>query len=269
MEGIDFSDEQVNNLINQVYLGNITPSHLSASLYEATARKLHEGVNIGLDSIEWGGTDEVLSGLLKENIYYFSGAKTFQQTLEMNAALFNEDGSMRTPSEFKIVAKQIHVRYNGGTYDGVPHQGYIDTEYKTATLQAGNAKKWQQIEDVKHLFPYVRRIASEDELLCPICAPLHDILLPVGHPFWSKYAPASHFNCRCLLRQEAVTDGGKLTSDKEAHERATKANVPDTFQFNSGKSKEIYSTSGKSKHPYFEVPKEYSALAKRNFDLPM
>lgn len=263
-----YSKSDIENLFRDIYDGKITPTDLPEDLYLAIGAYLFEGVADGVTTVEFGMPDLELVSKLRENVYMFSAAKTFHQTLEMSDALVDEKGVARAFEQFKQQANEIFVKYNGGTINNVTKPGWLEAEYNTAIAQASSAKKWEAIEKQKALFPYLRYNANGEA--CPICAPLNGIVLPVGNAFWAKYTPLNHFNCNCIVEQLELEEGEDSMSDDKTVNRATSnAKVPDEFKFNPGAEKEVFSTSGKSQHPYFSVPRKYGKFAQNNFNLRM
>lgn len=268
----NFSDKKVQEIIDGIYAGDITPTELPEELYEAIAKYLNSGAKKGFGEInsgvEWAEKDEALVESLQENIYIFSAAKTFQQTLEMSEALVNEEGELRSQKEFTQAARDIFTRYNGGELDGQVKPGWIQAEYNSAVIQSGNARKWSAIERDKEVLPYLLYNALDNA--CEICAPLDGVCLPVDDPFWDKYMPENHFNCLCIVEQVEKQEGEqKESSNKEVEDVESNNKVPDDFKYNPGKRGEVFLSEGPNKHPYFSVPKEYAKLAQNNFNLPI
>lgn len=265
---LKYSKAQIEKLFVDLYNGVVNPYDLPEDLYKALGNYLMGGVSDGLAkvSISFGEADPELVAKLKENIYLFSGAKTFQQTMEMSDALVDDKGELRSFDEFKNVANEIYTRYNGGDIDDETKPGWLEAEYNTAIAQAANAKKWDKIEREKKIFPYLLYNALGNA--CEICAPLNGTMLPVDHPFWDQYMPENHFNCLCIVEQVEVDEGEeKETDDDDVEQAVANADIPDNFKFNAGKRNEIFATEGKAQHPYFQVPKEFTKFAKDNFDL--
>ena len=279
MAKFDYTDAEIETLIGDIYSGAISQLNLPEDFYLSLAKYLTQGVERGMggaiDNVKWGEADAKLAESLQENVYHFSAARTFQQTLEMSEAMTNEDGKLISFKDFQEEARHIYARYNGGDIteaDGSTQQltGYLQTEYNTAIQQASNAKQWNNIEKQKETLPYLRFVAVGDELECEICGELDGVCLPVDDDFWDANSPEAHFNCRCVLEQLDKEEGeDNESSQEEANTADEKADVPENFRYNAGKQQEIFSTEGESKHPYFSVPKEYSKFARGNFGLPM
>lgn len=256
-------------VLRDIHSGINSPTKLSKKLYLATVDELKKGVYKGfkgsLKDFTFDSTDRLLLEELRTNIYMFSAAKTFQQTVEMSDALLDGDGVVRSFRDFKEVADNIFDTYN---------EDWLQAEYNTAIESARSASKWVDIEANKEAIPYLRYSAVMDEHTCEICAPLDGITLPVDDPFWDTNAVPQHFNCECTVEQmdeQDVQEAGGLSEDEEvesAIERSSKEKNP-LFDFNPAKDKVIFQDTGRNAHPYFEVSKRYRELADNNFNLPI
>lgn len=247
---MDYTKKQIEDLLQGVYSGEINPHELPVDLYEATAKYLVSG----LGQIE-GNISPAMLNDLRQNLYFFSGAKTYQQIAEMT--ILKEGDKIKTYSEFKKEALGIYEQYN---------QNWLKTEYNTTIGQAQMVERWEQIEDQKKTLPLLKYSAVIDPNTSDICRPLDGTVLPVGDKFWAKNSPLNHFNCRCLIIQ--LEDGDeKVTDAKEAAKRSeevSKTRNP-LFETKPKDTREIFSKD----HPYFDVPKKDQAYAQRNFDLPV
>jgi len=76
---------------------------------------------------------------------------------------------------------------------------YLETVYRTNISAAYNAGRWAQIKRNKDIIKYLRYIAIDDGRTTPICRSLNGTTLPVDDPFWKKYTPPNHFNCRSSI----------------------------------------------------------------------
>lgn len=236
-----------------VYNKKVSPTQLDEALYFAIAEKLKRGVYEGfggtLTDFEFGSVDEVLLSELRENIYLFSGAKTFQQTLEMSEYL------NLPKNEFMKKANEIFDLHN---------KTYLDTEYDTAIGQAQNANKWTDIQRTKKTFPILQRVAVMDANTSPECRLLNEIVARVDDPVWQTRSPLTHFKCRCLIKKFDETEEINLTPPEKISEVIKKTDhINPIFKSNPGMSGEVFNKD----HPYFSVPKKYQKLAENNFNL--
>ena len=206
---IKYTKKQLDLLIEAIYTGRITTGNLPEELYFAIADSLKEGLYEGfggtLMDLKIGSVDFELLTELRENIYMFSGAKTYQQVREMEEAAKELSGAIadtKNFNEFKEIALQTYDQYN---------ENWLRSEYNTAKGQARNATNWVKIQKDKEVLPYVRYSAILDDRTSDICQPLDGVTLPVDDPFWNNFAPENHFNCRCFLEQLGKYDDVELT----------------------------------------------------------
>lgn len=276
MAEFNYSEADIESLIKRIYDGDIDPIDLPDDFYNAVAEYLTKGLYRGFGATlanvkESPIPDAELLDALRSNVYMFSAARTFQQTMEMSDALTDDDGKLRSWTEFRDEARSIYEKYNGN--EELKREGWLKTEFDTAQLQGFNGRKWAKIESQKETLPYLRYVAVTDEVTCDICSPLDGITLPADDDFWTQYYPSNHFNCRCLVEQLDIETGEENETDREdvgdamvsADEKMT-----DEFKTNVGIDEEVFKSDGKGAHPYFSVPKEYRKFAESNFgfDIP-
>jgi SPP1 gp7 family putative phage head morphogenesis protein len=240
-----YSKVQIEALIAKVYMGSYSNKNLPKSLYFAIADYLKKGLyeGYGMTLKKAAGRDQVLLQELRENIYMFSGAKTYQQVVEMRDLV----ASASSYKEYKEGALKVYDQYN---------KTWLQTEYDTAIGQAQSAVKWTEFEKNKDILPNLRYSSIGDA--CKICKPLDGMIAPVDDPVWARLAPLNHFHCMCLL--EATTEGA-VSRDT----RPTLELMDDNFKMNPGIDGYVF----KESHPYFEVAKGDRGLAHLNFNLPI
>jgi SPP1 gp7 family putative phage head morphogenesis protein len=251
-----YTDAQIQKLLDGIFSGKITEYALPDSLYFAIADYLKKGVyeGFGKTLYEASGKDLELLAELRENIYMFSAAKTFQQVKEISGLLIDENGNLRSQKEFNALGAKSYDTWNNA---------WGKTEYNTAIGQAQQASKWTEVEKNKSFLPNLRYSAVVDPNTSDICLPLDGMVAPVDDPVWNTVAPLNHFNCRCVLEQ--VEEDTKPTEGNEERVKGVHEEMQDVFKMNSGKDGYIF----KDDHPYFEVAPKDKAYAARNFDLPI
>lgn len=282
----NFIEYDFGRLIAAIYSGAIDEWNLPRGLYQKTADKFIEAINNGMDAprpmeigmgggfrmpkqeqpaqsigIAYNTPDEILRSELIENVYVFSGAKTFQQVKELVSNIA-PDGLVQPFNKFKKSAEKIIGKYN---------DQWLRTEYNTALGSAQSARDWQEFEDDVDLFPYLRYDAIIDPNTSDICRPLEGITLPVNHPFWNKFSPLNHFNCRCRLIKISQYEEVRKTGKKKLTRVSEKIEpqMQELFMFNPGKERLVFKETGKGKHPYFNVAPKYREYAQNNFNLPI
>lgn len=263
-----YTDEEMDSLMKRIYNGEVNPRDLPEDVYLEIADYLLDGVKKGFGGgVSFTATDEALYASLQDNIYLFSAAKTFQQTLEMSEALTNDKGELLSFTDFKEAATNIFIKYNGGDIDDEVKPGWLEAEYNTAISQASHARRWNDIEKQKETFPYLIRNEIDDASECEECSAINGVCLPVDHPFWNENAGDLHFNCRGFVDQLEKEEGKKAETDNGELDERLDNRTTEAFMFNPGKSEEIFATEGKAQHPYFNIPKEYAKFAENNFNL--
>lgn len=250
---LKYSDKQIQKLLQGIHDGSINDRNLPDDLYYAIAGYLKKGLydGFGGDLSAFAEKEEFLDNLieLRENIYLFSGAKTFQFIKEAGELLTDEDGQIKPFSEYKVEAQELYGQYN---------EDWLQAEYNTTIGQAQMANQWQHIEDTKEQLPYLTFSTNGNP--CPECEPFEGLTAPVDDPIWDICTPLLHFNCMCILEQH---DEDAIPSTKDFIDKLPTDDIPETFQNNPGKTGEIFTKD----HPYFDVDKGDKAFAKRNFDL--
>lgn len=252
-----FTDGDEGDLISEIYNGEVTPELMATSaalsLYKATARSLMGAVRSGFGS---RNLNKALFRELRDNIYIFSGAKTFTQVKDVSSLLV-EDGRIRPFTSFKNAAKERMSLYN---------EAYLKTEYETAIGQAQTAVKWQEIEKDAKTFPFLQRKAIMDANTSKECSVLNDIIAPVSDPIWRTRSPLTHFNCRCILTQiDKYADVALSTQAEKNKAMRDTDHVNPLFKGNPGIDKVVFN----NKHPYFDIEPRYRSAARRNFDFPI
>lgn len=251
MPKIEYTNEQIQQLIDGIFNRVISAHHLPKGLYKATADVLLDGVNEGF----YDSPDKALLKHFHENIYMFSGAKTFQQVQQISSLLYTSKLDYKV---FKEEALRVYKTYN---------EAYLESEYVTALTSGVNAKSFSEAVNSGGVFNRLRYVAVMDSHTSEICRRLNGITLPVGSSFWHTNTPPNHFNCRCFVEkidkydEEPNTHGNKV---KSANDYAEEHRQPQ-FNMNPAVNKVIF----KKDHPYFSVPKQYKELAKKNFNLPI
>lgn len=252
---MEYSDKQIQDLLSEIHDGTITDRNLPKDLYLAIADYLKKGLyeGFGGDLSDFEG--EVLDTLLdlRENIYLFSGAKTFQFVKEAGELLADEHGVLKSFSQYKAEAEELYGKYN---------INWLEAEHKTTIGQAQMAQRWQDIQKNKDILPMLK--FSTNGHPCPICNPFEGLMAPYDAAVWKIATPLLHFGCFCILESY---DSSEPASDKEFMNRLQPDldKIPDLFRNNPGETGEVFNKS----HPYFDVPKEDKKFAKTNFGLPV
>lgn len=241
-----WSNELADNLFLDIHGGQITPHKLPKNVYAKTAKFLNEGVKAGFGKVD----DSILYNELKVSVFKFSAAKTYQQVVDMQGTLTNDDGTRKSFAEFKKEAEVIFDQYN---------KNWLATEHQAAIRQSQAANKWRDIERSKSILPFLQFQTVNDDRVRPEHAEFDNITAPVDDPIWNTATPPLDWNCRCILIQ-LEEDEANPTPQSDIDELP---DVPEDFAFNPGKEKIIFSEA----HPYYDVAPRDQEWKDNNFGL--
>ena len=228
-------------LIKKIFEGTIKEGDLDEGLWNYTKKRLinalQKGFKANLNDLDAGtGEYESLKGLI-DNINSFAAHKDYQIIKLLAESLFDDDGKLRSFSEFKKLALEIHEEWN---------VRWLEAEYNLAVASAQAARQWQERQDMKQDFPKLKYVTVKDENVRETHKKLEGIVRPVDDVFWKTYFPPNGWGCRCVVisvgKDEKTTPKSKLTD---------LAAVPAELQHNPGITKEVFNNS----HPYYDVSK--------------
>lgn len=225
------------DIIRAIFEGVITIDRLSDDLFYLTYLKLRQGIDdfmpdIDMESVDWATKYE-----LANNIYLFSGAKSYKNIWDIQKNIFDEKGMKRSFAKFEELVSPIYDTYN---------VHWLKTEFETAYAGARQAAQWIDIKQKSKTLPYLEYQTANDERVRPSHAELDGIIKKVDDPFWDTFYPPNGFNCRCIVIQHAEAEETELTP-----QRIEKLgnNIDDLFTMNVGKDHYIFD----SKHKYFNA----------------
>lgn len=176
---------------------------------------------------------------LRENIYVFSGAKTYAELKELSGLLLDGDGNIKPFYKFWQEVQSIHTDYN---------KNYLEAEYIFATQSAQMASKWNEYEQDGDRYFLQYRTANDDRVRESHWL-LHDTTLPPSDPFWEKYFPPNGWRCRCRTVQ-VLKSRYQQSDSTQAQSLGAKATTDanEIFRFNPGKEKVVFPAH----HPYLK-----------------
>ena len=175
---------------------------------------------------------------LEEDIFVFSGFKTYHQLKEASLLLRNEAGGLKPFYKFYQDVTSIKEKYN---------RHWLRAEYNFATASAEMAAQWAAYEEVKGTTYLQYRTALDDRVRAEHAA-LEGVTLPLDDPFWDTAFPPNGWNCRCHVIP--VPQEGHTTSNSEAaclSFRQLTEGRDSIFRFNPGKEAVLFPPH----HPYY------------------
>jgi len=253
-----FTEQEYNDFLTGVYYGSITKENLPENFYLKNAEFIKAGLYKGLGNktveAAFNTPDWVLTNEMRTNIYYFSGAKTYQEHRFLSELVVDSSGNVVPFSEYKKLALKLLKDYN---------EAYLGAERDTALASGRSASDWQTIQEDKDLYSKLQYQTVGDKRVRPTHAKLDGITKPVNSQFWDVYFPPNGWRCRCTVIQ--LLGDAKTT-------KTTKKNLPDLdplFAFNPGKEQIVFKETGPNKHPYFNVKRGDANLKQTNFGFPI
>lgn len=194
---------------------------------------------------------ETLTHLVRD-VWNFSAAKNYQQMRDLTLALKDDEGKVRSFSDFKEVAEGIIDQYN---------VTWLETEYNFAIAASQGAARWTEFEKEADIIPNLKYQTVGDDHVRAAHQLLDGIVKPLKDPFWSTHYPPNGWGCRCEAVQE-LEGYGRVTQDKDI----PYVDIPPMFKTNLANTGLIYPKN----HPYYigvpkaEITKALSYLPPKN-----
>ena len=239
----DLSDyaNLINKIASELQDGKIKPADLNQELLSKTLADIKKAAGDGYGDSFFDYSERPVAKLkLKQNLYRFSGAKTYQEIAKLN--FFVQKGLPIT--ELKKEAKKINQEYN---------MQYLETEVITAKRSGAMAEKWGKFEDQKSVYPNLMYKTVGDSRVREEHKEKNGIVKPVNDPFWDKWYPPNGHRCRCYVIQ----------TDEDVTKGTPTGNPTPGFHGNVGKSNMAFN---EDEHPYFIFPAKDAAKIRESFE---
>lgn len=162
------------------------PKQEQQKLIDFYFKKLGKGLDTAYNpKLEFYDGD--LAHSLKTNILEFSAFKeaSFRNSL---LELLTEKGKLPTWSEFRKQALATSRLYN---------VNWLATEFNQTVATANMARKWQEFQDTKDLYPNLQYVTAGDERVRDKHKKWDGFIAPIDHPIWQKLYPPNDWGCRC------------------------------------------------------------------------
>lgn len=92
----------------------------------------------------------------------------------------------------------------------------LETIFNTNMRVSYAAGHWAGFERAKRTRPFLRYVALLDDRTRPSHRARHNLVLPVDHPYWDRWAPPCGWNCRCTLQSLSAREVEQLQAEGEA-----------------------------------------------------
>lgn len=221
-------------------------------LQNETVRCLNDALDFGLEKSDM---PEEMSEKLRNDVFVFSGCKTYHELKEASQMLLDERGQIKPLHRFVSDVKELHPKYN---------ERYLEAEYDFAVTSAQSAAQWVEFKEDGDDYDLQYRTAGDPQVR-PEHAALEGVTLPPSDSFWNMYMPPNGWHCRCTVEQvrigkyersdhgEAVQAGNQATTSTDAQGR----NRSEMFRFNPGSQGVVFPPT----HPYYSnVPDEVKKI---------
>lgn len=221
--------------------GSLKPADLNGELVKNILTDVRGGLTSGFGSKFFDYTDNPKGKLaLNQNLYRFSGAKTYQELAKLNFAVSNK----KSVADIKKEALKINDEYN---------RTYLETEIINASRSGAMFEKWHKFQSQKHLYPNLKYKTVKDNRVRLEHKQLHDVVKPIDDEFWDTWFPPNGHRCRCYTTQ----------TDEKATPGTPEGNPTPGFHGNVGKTNMAFN---EDEHPYFIFPAEDAKKIKESFE---
>jgi SPP1 gp7 family putative phage head morphogenesis protein len=232
--------ETILAVAKQLHDGKITVNDLSDEMIQLIYEELEKATVEGLGKTYDEEDDKVpndkkaTARKVKGNVYRFAAAKNYAENVEMSNALLDEDGKMRSWTDFKKEVEKINETFN---------RNYLQAEYQTARRSGQAIRQWEEFQENADLFPNLEYRTVGDQRVRDDHDDLDGIIKPLDDPFWDQWYPPNGFRCRCGVRQ----------TESEPTKGTVKTSPDKGFKQHVGKTLEVFN----EEHPAFvSLPKD-------------
>lgn len=205
-------------------------------LIDATYKVFKEAVNAGITT----EVPQAMIDKLLNDVYIFSGMKTYSQLKEATLLLLDENNQVKPENKFIQDVQKINSTYN---------VTYLKTERQYALGSAQAAAKWKEFEKDGDRYNLQVRTAG-DEKVRYSHALLQDLTLPINDKFWLTNWIPFDWGCRCNIVQ--VLKSKYAVDDTDIAQKLGEKAVPEIFRYNPGVQQVIFPPN----HPYYKLSKE-------------
>lgn len=177
----------INEAIKEVY-GDKGEELVNKKLFDITNNALQHGVDSELKDNE---VDKGFIKQFKENTAVFAAFKNHQQTKEIAALMYDQEGKLVPFYKFKKEALKLSEKYN---------VQWLQTEYNTAVRAARTAANLKHYEKTAHLYPNLEYMPTKSSNPRHVHLDYVGTILPIKHEAWAWLLPPSDWNCDCSVK---------------------------------------------------------------------
>ncbi len=180
--------------------------------------------------IDWNLTDVKALHAFRQQAFQVAGVncENLRQMIKDQAEKAITEGI--TFAEFRE-----NLKLNGFEADNPYH---LKTNFETAINGAKSAAKWQDIQELEDIFPYLRYLTMNDDAVREEHKAWHGLVLPVNDLFWNESYPPNGYGCRCDVEQ--ITEDEAKESKRFGDKPDPETKTDNHFKGNPGKDNSIW-----------------------------
>jgi len=220
--------------IESVFKGELTIGVIDQSLYTWFSKKYIEAIHKGYgNDFDFDSPERATLVKLENSQRIFVAHKNYHFIKALNEALTDDNGNLRSFTQFKKEAFKIHDQW---------HIQWYEAEYNTSVNAAHSAREWVQAWENREVLPNLRYITAGDKNVRPSHQKLNGIVRPITDSFWNTHYPPNGYKCRCGVQQE--DEEVTLTKPSDIPD----ITVHPAFRHNVGKTGQVFDEA----HAYFQ-----------------
>ncbi len=236
---VPFNHDVFDRAVREVFSkGRFSAEMLADPAIRALIEETYNVLNGAVDTAIKTETPPELTAALQNNVFIFSGFKTYHSLSEVGLALTDAEGKVKPFETFRKDVEAIDSKYN---------TNYLYAEYNHAVHTSQMAVKWNDFLNDGDRYNLHYRTAGDGRVR-ETHAALDGVTLPGSDGFWNSYFPPNGWDCRCDVVQVLRDD--YPMSDPERAKAAGDACTEDPkqrmFRYNAGKEMTVFP----KKHPY-------------------
>lgn len=160
--------------------GGLSEAVLRSGQVRALVDEYARLFNVAIGSpLETDAIPDEMARKLREDVFLFSGFKTYAELREAASLLTDDAGRVKSFDRFYSDISAIREDYN---------RNWLRSEYVFATASAQMAAKWKELEADGDRYLLQYRTANDGKVRAEHRA-LHNVTLPVDDPFWDEFYP--------------------------------------------------------------------------------